>query len=52
MDTNKKETPTQKKNVLVRFTILIVIAAILIVAGILATSNFNLVDFIIKLHGG
>jgi hypothetical protein len=43
---------TTKKKVLVGLTILAVVAALMILAYLLANSQFNLIDFLKKLHGG
>ncbi len=51
MDSNKKQTQGKKHTVWYA-TIAIVIISLLIIAMVLATSNFDFVDFVIKLHGG
>ena len=52
MDTNKKENESTKKNAVVYVTIFIVVLSLIMIVGLLATSNFDLVDFMMKLHGG
>jgi hypothetical protein len=52
MDTNKQENGSTKNNAVVHITILIVVISLIVIAGLLATSNFDFVDFMLKLHGG
>ncbi len=52
MDTNKKEDGNMKKNAVVHLTILVVVVSLIIIAVLLANSNFDFVNFVIKLHGG
>ena len=51
MDTKQKRKGSMKKNAVTYVTILVVVSLI-VVAVLLAASNFNFVDFLIKLHGG
>ncbi len=41
-----------KKNAVAHITILVVVVSLIVIAVLLATSNFDFVDFILKLHGG
>lgn len=50
MDTKQKKEGN-KKNAVTYITILVVVS-LTVVAVLLATSNFDFVDFLIKLHGG
>ncbi len=52
MDTKKKEEGSMKKNAVAHITILVVVVSLIVIAVLLATSNFDFVDFILKLHGG
>ncbi len=52
MDTKKKEEGSMKKNAITHITILIVVVSLIVIAVLLANSNFDFVDFVIKLHGG
>ncbi len=52
MDTNKKEGANMKKKAVVHLTILVVVVSLIIIAALLANSNFDFVGFVLKLHGG
>jgi hypothetical protein len=52
MDTNKQANGNAKKKAVVGNTVLIVIISLIVIAGLLATSNFDFVGFVMKLHGG
>ncbi len=52
MDTKKKEEGHMKKNAVTHVTILVVIASLIVIAVLLANSNIDFVDFVLKLHGG
>lgn len=52
MDTKKKEEGRMKKNAVKHITILVVVVSLIVIAVLLATSNFDFVDFVLKLHGG
>jgi hypothetical protein len=52
MLTNKQETSNAKKNSVTHITILIVVISLIIIAALLATSNFDFMGFLMKLHGG
>ncbi len=52
MDTNKKENEARTKNAVVPITILIVVISLIAIGVLLATSNFDFVNFVMKLHGG
>ncbi len=52
MDTKKKEGANMKKKAVVHLTILAVVVGLIIIAILLANSNFDFVDFVLKLHGG
>ncbi len=42
----------RKKNAVVHVTILAVLISLIVIALVLANSNFNFADFLLKLHGG
>ncbi len=52
MDTKQKKEGNIKKNAITHITILVVVVSLIVIAVLLATSNFDFVDFVIKLHGG
>lgn len=41
-----------KQKTVVRITLLAVVVGLIIITMLLANSNFDFVDFVIKLHGG
>jgi len=50
MEPKEKQEETAKKSLVVHITILIVIVSLMAITALLANSNFNFVDFVIKLH--
>ena len=52
MDTKKKEEGNMKKYAVTYITIFVVVIGLIVTAVLLANSNFNFTDFLIKLHGG
>jgi len=51
MNTKKKEQD-MKSRWITRLTILAAVVGLIVIAWLIANSNFNLVDYLIKLHGG
>jgi hypothetical protein len=52
MDTSKKENENVKSNVVIPVTILVVVVSFIVIAVLLASSNFDFVDWLMNLHGG
>ena len=52
MDTKQKKEGNMKKNTVTHVTIFVVVASLIVIAVLLATSNFDFVDIAMKLHGG
>ncbi|MBI4671033.1 MAG: hypothetical protein HY741_05130 [Chloroflexi bacterium] len=52
METKTKQDGNMKKNVVVHLTILAVVVGLIVIAVLLASSNIDFVDLVIKLHGG
>jgi len=52
MDTKQKKDDGLKKKAVVQLAILAVVIGLIIIAILLANSNFDFVGFVIKLHGG
>lgn len=52
MESKEIKDKMSKKNRVVHITILIVIISLIVIAILLASSSFNFVDFVLKLHGG
>lgn len=50
MDTKQKEDGNKKKNPVLHITIFIIVVSLTVIAVILATSNFDFTDFVLKLH--
>ena len=52
MDTDQDVVVNPKKKAIVHLTILAVVIGLIVIVVLLASSNFDFVDFVVKLHGG
>ena len=52
MFTNKQENGNAKKNSVTQITILIIVISLIVIAALLASSNLDFVDSLMRLHGG
>lgn len=48
----KKEDPSTKKEFVTHLAVLVVVVGLILIAFLVVSSNFNFVDFVIRLHGG
>jgi hypothetical protein len=52
MNTKKKETENKKYGDVVWITTVVVVVTLIIIALVMAISNINFADLMLKLHGG